>query len=217
MKRSELLALSLILILVGVLVGVWIWQQMPVPAQNPAEIREYDGQALNSVSEIKFQGIAGFKEINVSTYNLTVTGLVENETAFTYGEIVNEHGHQLDVVVMHCVEGWQVKILWEGVLVRDLLEEAGYDRSAQVLILYSADGFTTSLPVSYVVGNNVTMAFKANGLTLPKSEGYPFRLIAPGKLGYKWAKWVTKMEVSNDTSFRGFWESRGYSNDADWP
>lgn len=61
------------------------------------------------------------------------------------------------------------------------------------------------------------MAYKVNGLTLPKSEGYPFQLVAEGKLGYKWAKWITKMEVSNDTSFRGYWESNGYSNDANWP
>jgi DMSO/TMAO reductase YedYZ molybdopterin-dependent catalytic subunit len=190
---------------------------MPTPASNPNEIREYDGQSLDSVNDIRFQGIAGFQEINISTYNLTVTGLVSNETVLTYDEVVNEHEHHLDVVTMHCVEGWQVKVLWEGILVKDLLDEAGYDSSAQVLIIYSADGFTTSLPISYVVENNVTMAFKVNGLTLPKSEGYPFRLVAPGKLGYKWAKWITKFEVSNDTSFRGFWESRGYSNDANWP
>jgi DMSO/TMAO reductase YedYZ molybdopterin-dependent catalytic subunit len=39
-------------------------------------------------------------------------------------------------------------------------------------------------------------------------------VVAEGKWGYKWAKWVTRIELSADTSFRGYWESRGYSNDA---
>ena len=217
MKRSTLLALLLIFVIGGVLVGAWVWINMPAQTTNPGEIREYEGQQLNSVNDFRFEAIAGSQDLNIGTYTLTITGLVENETVFTYDEIVSAHAHHFDVVTLHCVEGWQVKVLWEGVLVKDLLSDAGYDPDAQILIFYSSDGFTTSLPLSYVVGGNVTMAYKVNGLTLPKSEGYPFRLVAEGKLGYKWAKWVTKIEVSNDTSFRGFWESRGYGNDANWP
>lgn len=217
MKKSALLALLFVLVLVGVLVGAWVWLNIPSQPVNPQEIREYEGQQLNSVNDFRFEAIAGTQNLNISTYTLAITGLVENETVLTYDEIVNAHAHYLDVVTLHCVEGWQVKVLWEGVLVKDLLNDAGYNPDAQILIFYSSDGFTTSLPLSYVVSGNVTMAYKVNGLTLPLSEGYPFRLVAEGKLGYKWAKWITKIEVSNDTSFRGFWESRGYSNDANWP
>ena len=39
--------------------------------------------------------------------------------------------------------------------------------------------------------------------------------MAQDKWGYKWIKWVTKMEVSNDDSFRGFWEKRGYNQKGD--
>ena len=45
-------------------------------------------------------------------------------------------------------------------------------------------------------------------------RGYPFQVVAEDKLGYKWAKWVTGIEVSNDADYRGYWESRGYDNDA---
>jgi DMSO/TMAO reductase YedYZ molybdopterin-dependent catalytic subunit len=54
-----------------------------------------------------------------------------------------------------------------------------------------------------------------NGVVLPPERGFPFQVVAESKLGCKWAKWVTGIEVSNDSSFRGFWESRGYDNDAD--
>jgi DMSO/TMAO reductase YedYZ molybdopterin-dependent catalytic subunit len=40
-------------------------------------------------------------------------------------------------------------------------------------------------------------------------------VVAEEKLGYKWAKWVTRIEVSDDENFRGYWENRGYSNSAD--
>jgi DMSO/TMAO reductase YedYZ molybdopterin-dependent catalytic subunit len=207
----------LIFVIGVVLIGAWVWLNQPTPTSNPQEIREYNGQKLSSVNDFRFEAIAGNQDLNVSTYTLTVTGLVQNETVLMYDEIVNAHAHYLRVATLHCVEGWEVKVLWEGILVKDLLQDAGYDQNAQVLIFYSSDGFTTSLPLSYIVDNNVTIAYKVNGLTLPKSEGYPFRLVAEGKLGYKWAKWITKIEVSNDINFRGFWESRGYSNDANWP
>lgn len=217
LRKSALLAIALILVMVVVLVGAWIWMNQPAQTYNPQEIREYDGQKLSSVNDFRFEAIKGNQDLNISTYTLTITGLVQHETVLTYDEIVNTHAHHLKVATLHCVEGWEVKVLWEGVLVKDLLHDAGYNPNAQVLIFYSSDGFTTSLPMSYIVDNNITIAYKVNGLTLPKSEGYPFRLVAEGKLGYKWAKWITKIEVSNDTNFRGYWESRGYSNDANWP
>jgi DMSO/TMAO reductase YedYZ molybdopterin-dependent catalytic subunit len=59
------------------------------------------------------------------------------------------------------------------------------------------------------------MAYKMNGVVLPSQRGFPFQLVAESKWGYKWIKWITKIEVSDDEGYKGFWESRGYSNDAD--
>jgi DMSO/TMAO reductase YedYZ molybdopterin-dependent catalytic subunit len=100
---------------------------------------------------------------------------------------------------------------------KDLLEEAGYDRSAQVVIFYAQDGYSTSLPLSYIIENNILLAYKMNGVVLPPERGFPFQLVAESKYGYKWIKWVTRIEVSNDTNFRGYWESRGFSNEANLP
>jgi DMSO/TMAO reductase YedYZ molybdopterin-dependent catalytic subunit len=58
------------------------------------------------------------------------------------------------------------------------------------------------------------IAFKINGIVLPDKDGYPFILVAEDKLGYKWCKWITRIELSSDSSYKGYWESRGYSNDA---
>jgi DMSO/TMAO reductase YedYZ molybdopterin-dependent catalytic subunit len=59
------------------------------------------------------------------------------------------------------------------------------------------------------------MAYKMNGLVLPPERGFPFQLVAESKWGYKWIKWITRIEVSGDEGYRGYWESRGYSDDAD--
>jgi hypothetical protein len=46
-------------------------------------------------------------------------------------------------------------------------------------------------------------------------NGYPFQLAAEDKLGYKWCKWVVRIELSTDPDFKGFWERQGYGNDAE--
>lgn len=217
MKKTGLLTIALIAVISGVIIGGWIWINLPTGTTSyPGEIREYNGQTLSSVNDFRNEAINGNQFIDLSTYTLTITGLVQNETVFTYDNVANAHANYQKVAKLHCVEGWQVTVLWKGVLVKDLLQEALYNQNAQILIFYSQDGFSTSVPLAYAVDNNILIAFEVNGVTLPASEGFPFRLVAEGKLGYKWAKWITKIEVSNDSSFRGYWESRGYSNDADW-
>jgi DMSO/TMAO reductase YedYZ molybdopterin-dependent catalytic subunit len=62
---------------------------------------------------------------------------------------------------------------------------------------------------------DIMLAYKMNGVTLLPERGFPFELVAENKWGYKWIKWVDKIELSADESYRGYWESRGYSNDGD--
>jgi DMSO/TMAO reductase YedYZ molybdopterin-dependent catalytic subunit len=74
--------------------------------------------------------IKGTQHINQTTYRLNVTGL--NSLQLSYDDIVNNHQKYLKVTTLHCVEGWQAKILWEGVLVKDLLEESWINPSKTV-------------------------------------------------------------------------------------
>ncbi len=77
------------------------------------------------------------------------------------------------------------------------------------------DGYSTSLPLDFVTNNNIMLAYKMNDVTLPPERGFPFELVAESKWGYKWIKWVNDIELSNDPSFEGYWEKRGYSNSGD--
>jgi len=181
----------------------------------PVEVREYEGVDLSSINAFRENSIKGPQEIDVESYTLRITGLVTNSTSYTYDEVLNRYQHYKKVVTLDCVEGWSATILWEGVLVRDLLAEAEPLANAEVVIFHAYDGYTTSLPVDYVMDNDILMAYKMNDVILPPERGFPFQLVAESKWGYKWIKWITEIELSDDASYRGYWESRGYSNSAD--
>jgi len=182
---------------------------------EPVEIREYEGAKLSSVDAFRENSIKGPQEVDAEGYVLRITGLVMNPNSYTYDEVVNNHQHYKKVVTLDCVEGWSATILWEGLLVRDLLEEANPLANAKVVIFHAYDGYTTSLPIDYIMNNDIIMAYKMNDVTLPPERGFPFQLVAESKWGYKWIKWITEIELSDDVDYRGYWESRGYSNNAD--
>ena len=218
-KKSLFLGILLIpVVLVSVFVVGNFWTTGTTNGTNTlrsVEIREYEGQKLSSISDFRENSIKGTQSIDNEGYRLVVTGLVNNEMEYTYDDVINNHQLFEKVVTLHCVEGWDVTILWEGVLVKDLIEEAGVDSRAKVVIFYAYDGYSTSLPLDYVVDNDILMAYKMNGVVLPPERGFPFQLVAESKLGYKWIKWITEIELSDDVNYRGYWESRGFSNDAD--
>jgi DMSO/TMAO reductase YedYZ molybdopterin-dependent catalytic subunit len=176
------------------------------------EIRSYQGKDLSSVLDFHENSIKGPQYINESDYRLTVTGLTTSTKVSTYRDILDTHQHYSKVVTLHCVEGWDATIFWEGILVRDLIKEAGADPRANTVVLTAHDGYTTSFPLSYFMDNDIIMAYRMNNITMPAERGYPFELVAEDKWGYKWIKWIEKIELTDDPNYQGYWEQRGYSN-----
>jgi DMSO/TMAO reductase YedYZ molybdopterin-dependent catalytic subunit len=209
-----ILSLALSLILIGVLIIAVLASSNGAEELAPTEIREYEGIDLSSINAFRENSIKGPQEIDVDSYSLGVSGLVTNSTSYTYDEVLDGYPHYKKVVTLDCVEGWSATILWEGVLVRDLLAEAGPLANAEVVIFHAYDGYTTSLPIDYIMDNDILMAYKMNDVVLPPERGFPFQLVAESKWGYKWIKWITEIELSDDVDYRGYWESRGYSNSA---
>ena len=179
-----------------------------------AEIREYEGQDLSSVNDFRENSIRGPQDVSLDDYTLEVTGLIDIPQSLTYDEVL-DRGQYSKVVTLYCVEGWDATILWEGVLIEDLLDLAGVQDEAVVVVFHAADGYTSSLPVDYILENDILLAYKMNDVVLPAKRGFPFQVVAESKWGYKWVKWVTGIELSADAGYEGFWESRGYNNDGD--
>jgi DMSO/TMAO reductase YedYZ molybdopterin-dependent catalytic subunit len=181
---------------------------------SAVQVKEYQGERLSAIGDFHENSIKGPQRVNMDSYRLEVTGLLDKRLSYTYADVVTGHKGYSKPVTLDCVEGWSVKILWEGALVSDLINPAGVLPAANTVIFHAYDGYTTSLPLKYVQDKNIMLAYKINGVELPPERGFPFQLVAEDKWGYKWIKWVTKIELSDNPDYKGYWEKGGYSNDA---
>ncbi len=178
------------------------------------EIREYKGEKLDPIRNFEENSIQGPQRVDISSYKLKVGGLVSKPLTLSYDQVLARPAFSR-VTIIHCVEGWDVKVLWEGVALAALIDDAGAKPAANTVIFRSADGYSTSLPLEYLRTKDLLLAYKMNGLTLPAERGFPFQVVAEDKWGYKWAKWVVAIELASDPNYRGYWESRGYNNNGD--
>lgn len=215
-NKQVIMAVLTIFILLATSVGIMTWWTTRDPTDlGYAEIREYEGEDLSSIGAFRENSIKGLQNIDNQTYRLTVTGLVDAEKEYTYQQIVGGYTTYKKVVTIHCVEGWKATILWEGILLKDLLADSVVDPAASTVIFYAYDGYTTSLPLDYILDKNIMIAYKMNNVTLPPERGFPFELVAESKWGYKWIQWITAIELSDNANYRGYWERLGYDNNAD--
>ena len=177
------------------------------------EVTEYQGMRMDPAIGPRDNSIKGVQQVDVNGYTLAVNGLVNAPATFSYDEVKALPVYER-LITLHCVEGWDATILWKGTLLADLMDKAGIQPEAVTVIFGSVDGYTTSLPLKTVLDKQLILAYGANGLDLPPEMGYPFIVVAEDKLGYKWARWVNSITLSDDPNYKGYWEQRGYSNDA---
>lgn len=186
----------------------------PGVAANAVEIRNYQGENPGSISDFRENSIRGPQSVDSAGYRLRVGGLVGETLSLGLAEL-NRLPQVTRLVTINCVEGWSVRIKWEGVEIGRLLDSARVDSAANTVVFHAADGYTTSLPLAFVRERNLVLAHKMNDVILPAARGYPFELVAEDKWGYKWIRWVDGIELSTDSLYRGFWEQKGYNNNGD--
>lgn len=152
--------------------------------------------------------------IDLNTYTLTVDGEVEKPLKLSWKEIA-ELPAVRSTSDFHCVEGWSVlNCEWEGIRFRDLASLAKPKESARFATFECADGYTTSLSLPELSGDDILLAMKLDGKTLEEGYGFPLRLVVPGKYAYKSALWVTRIRFTEKKEM-GYWEKRGFSDSAD--
>lgn len=211
MKRIILIFAVLLLVCGGF---AWYFFNSAKPlVLSGVEVREYEGQNLSSVNDFRENSIRGPQHIDRENYTLKISGLESGDQIYKYDEIIKNHQSYKKVVTLNCVEGWSATILWEGFLARDLFPREKIPVEANTLIFRAEDGYSTSFPLNYIYDKDILMAYKMNDVELPPERGFPFQLVAEDKYGYKWIKWIAEIEISSDENYRGYWESRGYSND----
>lgn len=177
------------------------------------EATVYQGEQLTPIAKQGNNAILGTQYIDREKYRLEVTGLVDNDLLLKYDDLLALPS-VAEVVYMPCVEGWGFTAKWTGFKLTDLFDKAKVRPEATWVMFYCVDGDSTGLPLSYIRDNDIIAAYGLNDMTLPADRGFPFQIVAVNKYGYKWAKWVDKIELM-DHEERGYWESRGYSNKGD--
>ncbi|WP_311198763.1 molybdopterin-dependent oxidoreductase [Paenibacillus hexagrammi] len=115
----------------------------------------------------------------------------------------------------HCVTGWSVyKCTWEGIPLKEMLAAAGVKPEAKFVKFYSGDGvYTDALSLDQAAIDDVMVAVMLDGKPIPQKLGGPVRLIVPKMFAYKSVKWLQGIELI-DKEHIGYWEVRGYRNDA---
>jgi DMSO/TMAO reductase YedYZ molybdopterin-dependent catalytic subunit len=211
MKRG-LAVMLVLLVMVLVVIGsfFYVGYGQKIIRLPYAEINEYNGTRLDSINDFRENSIQGIQYIDIDNYTLKVDGLVENSKNYTYEEVLSHQTYE-KVVRLNCVEGWSANILWKGILINDLFNETKPLSNARIIIFHAYDGYTVTYPVDYFLDKNILLAYEMNNVTIPPERGFPFVLVAEDKWGYKWIKWITEIEFSDDINYFGYWESRGYS------
>jgi DMSO/TMAO reductase YedYZ molybdopterin-dependent catalytic subunit len=214
---------------ISLLSGLWMLSGQVIPGgETPKELttlqesvssilpenetRDYQGIMLMPISSQGNNAIEGTQYIDKESYRLEISGLVNKSQNLSYEEILALPAYS-EVVYMPCVEGWGFYAKWTGFRVTDLLNRSGLQPGADYVVFHTAEGYSTWLPLDYLRDGTILMAYGLNDVTLPPERGFPLQLVAKGRYGYKWAKWITKIEVT-DNEVRGYWETRGYSNSA---
>jgi DMSO/TMAO reductase YedYZ molybdopterin-dependent catalytic subunit len=153
-------------------------------------------------------------KIDLKTYCLTVEGLVESPSKLSWNDLLELQAVE-SISDFHCVEGWSIQdCRWEGIRFKQIVELTRPKETAEFVTFECADGYTTSLSLDELLGDDVLLAYKLDGKPLEEGYGFPLRLIVPSKYAYKSAMWVTRITFTSKKEM-GYWEKRGYSDSAD--
>jgi DMSO/TMAO reductase YedYZ molybdopterin-dependent catalytic subunit len=116
---------------------------------------------------------------------------------------------------IHCVTRWSKReTSWRGVLFRTLVERAKPKPNVTHVLQYADNDYTTNLPLEAMLGDDCLVAYEFGGEPLEPIHGGPVRMLVPKLYFWKSAKWINGLEFL-DHDVKGFWEVRGYNNEAD--
>lgn len=150
--------------------------------------------------------------VDLGVWTLTAGGLVAKPGEYTLSQI-----RALPKTTQNtrhvCVEGWDVIGSFGGVRIADFLASVGADTTARFISVECADDYYESLDMATALHPNSLLCYEMYGQPLERGHGAPLRLSLPTKLGYKSAKYLTKLEVTNlvPADHRGYWVDQGYS------
>ena len=152
-------------------------------------------------------------KVDLATWKLRIFGLVGREVELDW-----EQFGRLDWTTItadfHCVTQWSsLDNTWEGVPFASVAALAQPNDEARFVMAHCYGGYSTNLSLELAMEEGL-LAHNQNGRELEQGHGWPLRLIIPSRYGWKSAKWINGIELMA-VDAPGFWEQRGYNNNAD--
>lgn len=156
-------------------------------------------------------------QVGKDSWNLKIHGLVDEEIEMNFDDLLSRPQVER-YITLSCVSnnvGGDLvgNALWQGVLLGDILDDAGLQEGAEQVVSRSVDGWTCGTPIEAIMdGRDAMLAVAMNGEPLPARHGYPVRMVVPGLFGYVSAtKWVTDIRLTRWDEYDAYWISRGWS------
>lgn len=172
------------------------------PQYSDAETTPLDGFRVNGYDETP--------DVDIPAWTLKVEGLVQKPGEYSIQQITSLPKKLMNT--RHCcVEGWSMIPKWGGTPMRGFLEMVGADLTAKYISVQCEDDYYTGYDMPSILHPQTLLCYEAYNKPLDLDHGAPLRIVMPTKLGYKSAKWINKIVVTNDKP-GGYWEDQGY----DW-
>ena len=144
-----------------------------------------------------------------SDWRLELSGLIGDKAPWTIDKL---RALPLETQVTRhiCIEGWSQIGQWSGVPLHVFLQRIGADLTARYVAFKCFDGYSTSIDMPSALHPQTILALDFLGKPLVPEWGAPVRLRIPTKLGFKSAKNISAISVTNSNP-GGYWEDQGYN------
>jgi DMSO/TMAO reductase YedYZ molybdopterin-dependent catalytic subunit len=95
---------------------------------------------------------------------------------------------------------------WTGVRLNTILGQANPQGTAQTVFFHCLDGYVQAFSLQSLLDrNDIILAYRMNGAPLPTKHGFPLRLVLPGSAGFKWTKWLDRIEIQTSSPTGNFY------------
>ena len=149
-------------------------------------------------------------EVDLDKWTLKISGAVQKPGEYTLAQIQALPKRTQNTRHV-CVEGWDVIGRFGGARLSDFLQMIGADTTARFITMNCADDYYESLDMATALHPQTLLCYEMYGQPITRKHGAPLRLNIPTKVGYKQAKYLTEMKVTNVLNKVGYWEDQGYS------
>jgi DMSO/TMAO reductase YedYZ molybdopterin-dependent catalytic subunit len=155
-------------------------------------------------------------KVNANLWRLEVIGLVQTRQTYRLDRLKSLPAVEQETTLMCISNGLDAGLMsnakWKGVPMKVLLAAASPLAGATKVRLHGVDNYTDTFPLEKAMDPTTLVVYEMNGETLPDRHGFPARVIVPGYFGEKHVKWITRIEVANESAV-GFYEKQGWGPD----